>query len=63
MGNHEIPCDYCGHDTRGLSGVKGCDTHTEAKKCYLYNEKVAENYVKHQQWWHQKFRGVDYVDK
>ncbi len=33
MGNHEIPCDYCGNDTRGLCGVRGCATQAEAEKC------------------------------
>jgi hypothetical protein len=33
MGNHHIDCDYCGKDTRGLSGVTGCDTPREASRC------------------------------
>lgn len=38
MGNHCIDCDYCGKDTRGLSGVKGCDTPEEASRCIEFKE-------------------------
>lgn len=38
MGNHCIDCEYCKEDTRGLSGVGGCDTQAEADKCYHYKE-------------------------
>lgn len=41
MGNHTIDCDYCGRDTRGLSGVRGCDTLNEASKCIEYKETNA----------------------
>lgn len=38
MGNHDIPCDHCGKDTRGLSGVKGCNTLLEAERCSEWQE-------------------------
>lgn len=36
MSNHCVDCDYCGKDTRGLSGVTGCDTLKQVEKCYNY---------------------------
>lgn len=39
MGNHEIPCDYCGEDKRGLSGVSGCNTQEQADHCSNYTRK------------------------
>lgn len=63
MGNHHIPCAYCGEDTRGLSGVRGCGTHSEAKKCYHYDPEVAEEYVKYMRWWTREFQNKEYEDR
>lgn len=43
MGNHEVPCPYCGEDTRGLSGVTGCYSLEKAKKCGNYSANENEN--------------------
>ncbi|MGE8128907.1 hypothetical protein ACQKQD_18200 [Methylobacterium sp. NPDC080182] len=42
MGNHHIECDYCFEDTRGLSGVRGCDTREQAAKCWQFKKLQAE---------------------
>lgn len=38
MGNHDIPCDYCGLDTRGLMGVRGCLTDAERVNCHNWRQ-------------------------
>lgn len=43
MGNHSIECDYCGEDTRGLAGVRGCHNGAEAQKCYVYQRRHAND--------------------
>lgn len=43
MGNHTVDCDYCGLDTRGLSGVPGCPSQTRASTCFHYLETLRED--------------------
>lgn len=49
MANHEDPCDYCGEDTRGLCGVKGCNSQKEAQKCHSYQEMIRKSQEQEQQ--------------
>ena len=42
MGNHEMPCDFCGKDKRGLTGVSGCSTQEQANECSNYAGKKEE---------------------
>lgn len=51
MGNHEVPCAFCGEDTRGLSGVSSCSNMDRAVGCTYYHSMEARrersNEVRH----------------
>lgn len=50
MGNHDVPCDYCGEDTRGLSGVQGCNSPGEAAKCPHMNRPLPREVERSDEW-------------